>query len=112
MWTRLQPPTFQPDAILTRAGWVHPKTGEILVCLSSTNIGPGFDLQHPIKGKASIQATSRATLSGASRILATGIQYSISGRARIKGTPIQQSIKGKARITCFVPFDRGINPGW
>lgn len=28
---RLNPPSFAPDAIPTPRGWVHPKTGELLV---------------------------------------------------------------------------------
>jgi hypothetical protein len=41
LWGYNKPPTFKKDAVATRSGWCHPKTGEVLVAIGGLSVTGG-----------------------------------------------------------------------
>lgn len=85
LWSHDVPPIFQPDAVLTKAGWVHPVTNELLVALNDDDntIGPGTDLRRRNYGTSRIQNTTIKTQQGNSWIRITSLQAQ-NGLSRIQ----------------------------
>lgn len=38
LWTIKRPPYWFPTAVARKPGWVNPRTGEILVCISNLQV--------------------------------------------------------------------------
>lgn len=112
-WTRLRPPFYQPDAILTKKGWVHPITGELLICMNLPELGPGIGLQYPLPATARIQSMSfnDTQMQSANCRIQSFQEFEMECSARIQST-LQTTQKAGARISCFIPFYRGVNPSW
>ena len=113
-WTRLRPPYYQPDAILTKKGWVHPITGELLICMNLPELGPGVNLQHPLNATARIQSTTfnpNSQMQFAACRIQSFQEFEMGCCTRIQST-LQSTQKAGARISCFIPYYRGINPTW
>ena len=100
LWSKIDPPIYQPDAVLTKHGWVHPTTGEILVAMHIESLGPGVDIKQSQTGVASIRRTTVQHQFCTFRIVCP------------TSTTKQVTTTGKARIVCPTPPDTGINSSW
>jgi hypothetical protein len=76
LWTLDTPPTFYPEAELTKQGWLDSTNGELLVAMQGEEdrVGPGTGLQRCQTGKARIQTTNPKQQAGGAAIQNTTAQ--------------------------------------
>jgi hypothetical protein len=107
IWTRQKPPTYFPEAGLTKSGWINPDTRELLVAMQDgeNEIGPGTGLVHRMVGGARIQTrlshslqahgaiqnTSTTSTVGLARIYVT-VRPTLIGHGNIRNTTIKTAI--------------------
>lgn len=98
LWSLDTPPTFFPSAGLTKAGWINPVTGELLVTLndSENQIGPGTDLRRHSSGTARIQSQQLRLQTGNSAIRVTA-QQTQDGTSRLQTINLE-TLPGTTRI--------------
>lgn len=89
LWTLDNPPTWFPDAELTKEGWRNPDTGELLVAMQGDEdrVGPGTGLQR--------------SLSGSSRIRVTSLQEQLGGAAMRAMTDQTQPGLSRLQVTQY-----------
>ena len=104
LWTLDTPPTFYPEAELTKQGWLDSTNGELLVAMQGDEdrVGPGTGLQRSLAGTAriqindpqdqigcaAIQNTTLQVASGVSRLQLTNA-WDITGDSVIQATTVQ-----------------------
>lgn len=98
LWSHETPPLFYPNAVLTRAGWADPVTGELIVALNDdeNNIGPGTGLKRRQYGVSRIQQTVPRELLGNARIKIVHVE-TVDGFSRIQ-TVNTQPLLGRSRL--------------
>ena len=98
LWTLDNPPTWFPNAELTKEGWVNPDTRELLVAMQGEEgqVGPGTGLQRKAWGNSRIQVRNVLTQIGGSAIQAT-TDYTATGITRLQVTN-DLMMEGETRI--------------
>jgi hypothetical protein len=54
-------PRWQPDAIPTIKGWVHPKTGELLIATKNINLSLFEEKQEKVEEEPKKKTTKKTT---------------------------------------------------
>jgi hypothetical protein len=97
LWTLDTPPTWFPDAELTKEGWLNHATGELLVAMQGEEdrVGPGTGLQRTLAGTARIQIRDPQDQLGSAAIQNTTVQVQL-GIGRLQITTDQTIVGGSA----------------